>query len=158
MGLYRFPFPAWSASNEPFSRSGRKHLRPYIGVKIIGPTSTVFFDAYLDTGAEFCLFPERIGRRIGVRQQTNSPVLSVGSSISGIGVVAWFAPVTLQIEDPVGIQAPFRWSATVGFTPAGTFGQSPIAGLLGVDGGLDQFQRVEFEWAALGSPEVVIRT
>jgi hypothetical protein len=72
--------------------------------------------------------------------------------------MAWFAPVDLQIDDPNGVQAPFRWRAVVGFTPAGTFSIGQGSGILGVNGGLDQFQRTEFDWAGLNGPEVVIRT
>jgi hypothetical protein len=46
----------------------------------------------------------------------------------------------------------------VGFTPAGTFSAGQVAGILGINGGLDQFQLVEFDLNALGGPEVVIRT
>jgi hypothetical protein len=127
-------------------------------VGIIGPTGSDTPDVYLDTGAEFCLFPEWIAWRIGVRRQPSTPVLSVGSSISGVGVVAWFAPVELEIRDLAHASAPFRWSAVVGFTPSGSFSVGHIAGLLGVNGGFDQFQRTEFDWSSLAGPEVVIRT
>jgi hypothetical protein len=116
------------------------------------------FDAYLDVGSELCLFPEWVAWRTGLRRQPHSATLPVGSSVSGTGVVAWFATVSLQVIDPTGVQTPFRWPAVVGFTPAGSFATSPVAGLLGVNGGLDQFQRVEFDWSALGGPEVVLRT
>ena len=32
------------------------------------------------------------------------------------------------------------------------------SGILGINGGLDQFQRVEFDWQAVAGPEVIIRT
>jgi hypothetical protein len=133
-------------------------LRPFIGLRLIGPAGELRFDAYLDTGSEFCLFPEWIARRIGLRQQPQSLTMPVGSSVGGAGVVAWFEAVDLQIDDPANIQPSHRWKAIVGFTPVDTFASSPIAGLLGVNGGLDQFQRIEFDWHSLAGPEVVIRT
>jgi hypothetical protein len=96
-------------------------VRPFIRIGIHGPAGFDTPDVYLDTGAEFCLFPEWVGRLIGVHRQANSPVVSVGSSISGAGVIAWFAPVELEIQDPSNVQPPFRWPAVVGFTPSGTF-------------------------------------
>jgi hypothetical protein len=156
--LYRFSFASWITSAEPFASHGRKRLRPFIPVGIFGPTGSDVPDVFLDTGAEFSLFPEWVGWRIGVRRHSKSPNFSVGSSIGGAAVIAWFAPVELEIRDPAGIQPPFRWSAIVGFTPAGTFSTGHFAGLLGVNGGFDQFQSAEFGWAATSGPEIVIRT
>jgi hypothetical protein len=158
LGLYRFSFPAWSPSIEPFARQGRKRLRPSIRLTVIGPQSSEEFEVVVDTGAEFSVFPEWVGWRVGLRRQPNSPVQTVVSSVSGSGAVAWFAPAELLILDPGGVQAPHRWPAIVGFTPAASFSTGPIAGVLGVNGGLDRFQRVEFDWSALGGPEVVLRT
>jgi hypothetical protein len=81
----------------------------------------------------------------------------MGSSITRIGLPTWFAPVELQINDPADVIRPHRWSAVVGFTPVGSFAIGRAAGILGVNGGLDQLQRVEFDWSALGGPEVVVR-
>ena len=85
-------------------------------------------------------------------------MLTVSSSISGVSVIAWFAPIGLEIRDPANVQPTFRWPAVVGFTPAGTFSSGQVAGLLGVNGGLDQFQSVEFDWSSMTGPEVLIRT
>ena len=145
MGLYRFPFPAWSPSTEPFARQGRKRLRPFIRLTVLGTTAAQGLPIFVDTGAEFSLFPEWVAWRVGLRRQPASPVLTVGSSVSGVGVVAWFAPVELQIDDPAGAQAPYRWPAVVGFTPAGSFATGSVSGVLGVNGGLDRFQRAEFD-------------
>jgi hypothetical protein len=65
---------------------------------------------------------------------------------------------TLELADQAGILAPFRWSALVGFTGRGSFASTAAAGILGVNGGLDRFQCVEFDWSSLGGPEVVLRT
>jgi hypothetical protein len=81
----------------------------------------------------------------------------MGSSLGVTGTLTWFARVELQINDPSGVIPPFRWPATVGFTPAGSFATGSVSGVLGVNGGLDQLQRVEFDWSALGGPEVVLR-
>lgn len=80
----------------------------------------------------------------------------MGSSVSQTGWNAWFCDIEMVIEEPGGTQPPFRWKAAVGFTGAGSF-QSGTAGILGVNGGLDAFQRVEFDWAGLAGPEVIIR-
>ena len=157
MALFRYPITPWAASNEPFAHRGRKRLRPVVRLKVVGPSGILGVHTYLDTGSEFCLFPEWVAWRVGLRKQPQSAMMPVGSSVSGTGFVAWFDTVQLQIDDPANVQAPFRWSAAVGFTPAGSFATSPIAGLLGVNGGLDRFQRVEFDWSALGGPEVVVR-
>jgi hypothetical protein len=81
----------------------------------------------------------------------------MGSSITRTGYATWFAPVRLQIDDPAGIVPPFVWPAVVGFTPTGSFAVGRAAGILGINGGLDAFQRVEFDWAAAGGPEVIVR-
>jgi hypothetical protein len=73
------------------------------------------------------------------------------------GFAAWFESVELELRDPAGLHRPFRWTAVVGFTGRGSFGKSAAYGILGVNGGLDAFQRVEFDWAALGGPEIIVR-
>jgi hypothetical protein len=79
------------------------------------------------------------------------------SSVSRTGFSTWFQTVDLQIEDPTGVGPLFRWTAVVGFTGVGSFHATPATGILGVNGGLDHFQRIEFDWSALGGPEVVVR-
>ena len=81
----------------------------------------------------------------------------MGSNVSQTGWQAWFESVELEITDPSAVTQPFRWKSVVGFTGAGSF-QSGASGILGVNGGLDAFQRVEFDWANLAGPEVTIRT
>jgi hypothetical protein len=109
----------------------------------------------LDTGADCCLFPEWVALRVGLRRTTASPVVTLGSSLSQSGTQAWFDRVELQVADPAGIAPAIRWSAVVGFAPYGSFMAGAITGVLG---GLDRFQRIEFDWSALGGPEVVLRT
>ena len=74
------------------------------------------------------------------------------------GVPAWFETVELELRDPAGVHRPFRWKSVVGFTSRGSFSKTSASGILGINGGLDQFQRVEFDWSAPSGPEVVIRT
>jgi hypothetical protein len=124
---------------------------------LIGPRTREPVNVVLDTGSECCLFPEWIAWRAGLRRAPTSPTVPMGSSVSRTGWSAWFERVELQLEDPTGIQPPFRWSAVVGFTGAGSF-TGRHNGVLGVNSGLDQFQRVEFDWSAFGGPEVVLRT
>jgi hypothetical protein len=112
----------------------------------------------IDTGADCCLFPEWVAWRVGLKRTPGSPVQTMGSSLGVTGSLVWFARVELQVNDPRGVTLPFRWSAVVGFTPAGRFTTGSISGVLGVNGGLDRFQRIEFDWSALGGPEVVLRT
>jgi hypothetical protein len=125
-------------------------------VFIIGPRARQPINVVLDTGAECCLFPAWAAWRVGLRQSPASPTVTMGSSVSRTGWSAWFEIVDLVLEDPTGTVPPFRWSAVVGFTGAGSFAGSH-SGVLGVNGGLDRFQRVEFDWSALGGPEVVVR-
>jgi hypothetical protein len=82
----------------------------------------------------------------------------MGSNVSRTGFAAWFETVELELIDPAGVLPPFRWAAPVGFTGRGSFAKSSINGILGVNGGLDHFRRVEYDWSALAGPEVVIRT
>ncbi len=96
--------------------------------------------------------------RIGLKRLPGSPTRTMGSSLTRTGLPTWFAPVELQIEDPAGVIRPYEWSAVVGFTPTGSFPVGRAAGVLGVNGGLDRLQRVEFDWQALAGPEVVVRT
>ena len=112
----------------------------------------------LDTGGQCCLFAEWVAWRIGLKRMPLSPTQMLGSSITQSGSLAWFAPVKLQVDDPADIIRPHGWKAVVGFTPVGSFAVGRAAGVLGVNGGLDQLQRVEFDWQALAGPEVVIRT
>jgi hypothetical protein len=114
--------------------------------------------AVLDAGGECCLFPEWVAWRIGYRQTPASPVQLMGSSVSQTGFAAWFETVELELIDPAGVHPPFRWTAPVGFTGHGSFGKSSTYGILGVNGGLARFRRVEYDWSALSGPEVVIRT
>ncbi|HEX4588511.1 MAG TPA: hypothetical protein VH120_01185, partial [Gemmataceae bacterium] len=119
---------------------------------------TIQVDVILDTGAECCLFAEWVGRLVGLKQLPASPVITIGSSVSRTGVSAWFQRVELQLDPVGGVGTPFRWTGVVGFTPIQTFTAGRASGILGVNGGLDQFQRVEFDWSAAAGPEVVIRT
>jgi hypothetical protein len=81
----------------------------------------------------------------------------MGSSVTLTGVPAWFETVQLELRDPAGVHRPFRWTSVVGFTGRGSFAKSAASGILGTNGGLDAFQRVEFDWAAASGPEVVVR-
>jgi hypothetical protein len=103
------------------------------------------------------LFPEWVAWRVGLRQTPAAPTVNMGSSLSQTGWWAWLETVDLELEDPTGVLPPFRWSAVVGFTGTGSF-KGRHNGIVGVNGGLDAFQRVEFDWSALGGPEVVLRT
>jgi hypothetical protein len=82
----------------------------------------------------------------------------MGSSVSRTGFPAWFETVDLRLDPSAGGGPSFRWPAMVGFTPRGSFMSGHVSGILGVNGGLDRFQRVEFDWATLTGPEVIIRT
>jgi hypothetical protein len=142
----------------PFAVGGQIASRPTIWLTIIGPRATDQVQVILDTGGECCLFAEWVAWRIGLKRLPSSPTHTMGSSITRTGFLTWFAPVEIQIDDPAGVIPPYRWPAIVGFTPAGCFTVGRAAGILGINGGLDQVQRVEFDWQALGGPEVLIRT
>jgi len=142
----------------PFAVRGRIASRPTIWLTIIGPRAADTVQVVADTGGECCLFAEWVAWRIGLKRTPGSPTHTMGSSITRTGFPTWFSPVELQIDDPTGVIRPHRWPAVVGFTPAGSFTKGRAAGILGVNGGLGQLQRVEFDWAALAGPEVVIRT
>jgi hypothetical protein len=132
--------------------------QPVINLWLIGPAAARRFHVVLDTGAECCLFPEWVAWQTGLHQSSASPTLGMGSQVSRTGWSAWFARVELEVRDPAAILPPFRWPAVVGFTGRGSFGTTSVAGVLGVNGGLDRFRRVEFDWSALSGPEVVLRT
>jgi hypothetical protein len=144
-------------STLPYARGGRIATRPIIPLTVIGPRATVQVDVILDTGADCCLFAEWVGRLVGLKRSPTSPTVTVGSSVNRTGVSAWFEQVELQLDPVGGIGPPFRWPAVVGMTPVRTFVAGRAAGILGINGGLDAFQRLEFDWAAVGGPEVVIR-
>jgi Aspartyl protease len=156
MGVYQIPLAAAAPSQFPYARHGRLFHQPIIDIYVRGPRGRHPVSAVLDTGAECCLFPEWVAWRIGLRQTPAAPTGLMGSSLSRTGWNAWFATVELELEDPARILPPYRWSAVVGFTGTGSF-KGRHNGILGVNGGLDAFQRVEFDWSALAGPEVVVR-
>lgn len=158
MSVFTFPLPSAANSTLPYSRRGRKFGQPMVELWLRGPLSTMMVDSVIDTGAECCLFPEWVGWRVGLKQKPTSPVLPMGSTIIHTGTAAWFDAVELELRDAAGVHRPFRWTAVVGFTGRGAFGKTSAYGILGVNGGLDQFQRVEFNWQSSAGPEVVIRT
>jgi hypothetical protein len=157
VGVYQRTLPPAVPSNLPYARGGRLFRPPAVTIFLIGPRGRETVEAVLDSGGECCLFPEWLAWRAGYRQSPTSPVLTVGSSVSQTGVSAWFETVELELVDPSGVQPPFRWKSAVGFTPRGSFSRLRTFGILGVNGGLDRFRRVEFDWSALGGPEVVLR-
>jgi hypothetical protein len=152
------PLPPVVPSNLPYARSGWLFPRPVIEIFLIGPRSRASVAAVVDPGGECCLFPEWLAWRAGYRQSPACPVLTVGSSVSLTGIPAWFETVELELADPAGVQRLFRWTAVVGFTGRGSFARLNTSGILGVNGGLAHFQRVEFDWSVLAGPEVVLRT
>lgn len=158
MPAYQYKLPPAIGSTRPFARNGRAFPQPMISIWLAGPSSIQEVQTVLDSGAECCLFPEWVAWRVGLRQAPVSPQLSIVSSVSLAGVATWFATVELELRDPARSHAPFRWTSFVGFTGRGSFSKSSASGILGVNGGLDHLQRVEFDWQALGGPEVVIRT
>ncbi len=157
MAVFQFPLSPAVSSNVPYARRGRAFGQPLIDLWVTGPKLTEKVRAVLDPGGECCLFPEWVAWRIGLRQTPSSPIVTMGSSVTLTGLPAWFAPVGLDLRDPAGVHRPFRWTSVVGFTGRGSFAKSAASGILGINGGLDQFQRVEFDWSAAGGPEVVVR-
>jgi hypothetical protein len=157
LSLFRFPLPPAQPSSQPFAASGFAADRPIIPLTVIGPRTAVQLYVVLDTGAECCLFAEWVAVRTGLGRTSAAPVATMGSSVSRTGFPVWFERVGLQLNDPAGVGRPFRWPAVVGFTPVGSFWAGRASGILGVNGGLDRFQRIEFDWSALGGPEVVVR-
>jgi hypothetical protein len=155
--IFRFALPQAKPSTLPYAIGGRARARAVVAIRVIGPTGRLTVNAVLDTGADCCLFAEWVAWRVGIRRRPNAPGLTLVSSVSQTGVATWFEAAGFELTDPAGNRPPFQWRSVVGFTPVGSFG-GPIAGILGVNGGLDQVQRVEFDWSALGGPEVVLRT
>jgi hypothetical protein len=139
VGVYQIPLPPAVPSNQPYARNGRQFRQPVIKLFLIGPRERESVDAVPDTGGECCLSPEWLAWRIGFRRTNAAPVLTVGSSVSQTGVTTWFQAVELELVDPAGIQPPFRWPATIGFTGRGSFSRLNTFGVLGVNGGLDRF-------------------
>ena len=144
VGLYRLPLPPSAPAVVPFAQHGRAYAQPVIRLQLIGPRASYPVNVVVDTGAACCLLPEWLAWRVGVRQSASSPTTLMGSSVSRTGWSAWFEMVELQLEDQAGVLQPFRWPAVVGFTGAGSFA-GRHNGILGVNGGLDRFQRVEFD-------------
>jgi hypothetical protein len=159
LSLYRFSLPAPTRSNLPYAHRGILHERPTIRLWMIGPgRPPLRLDVKLDTGADYCVFPAWLTPRVGVSLAGASPDAITVSSVGTGGSPTWFRPVDLEVRDETGAQRPFRWTATVGFISGPSFLTSPVSGVLGVNGGLDRFQRVEFDWYSLQTPEIVLRT
>jgi hypothetical protein len=123
-----------------------------------GPKAVERVNAVIDTGSACCLFPEWVAWRVGLWQTKSAPQARMGSNITSTGTTAWFETVELELRDSAGVHPPFRWSTVVGFTGRSSFGKTSAYGILGINGGLDRFRRVEFDWQALAGPEVIIRT
>jgi hypothetical protein len=158
VGVYQYPLSPAIPSVAPYARGGQAFAQPVIRLWMIGPRGVERVRTVLDPGAECCLFPEWVAWRVGYRQSPASPVQPMGSSVSRTGFDAWFETVSLELRDPAGVHPPFRWAAPVGFTGRGSFAKSSAYGIIGINGGLDRFRRVEYDWSALSGPEVVIRT
>jgi hypothetical protein len=154
--VIRLPLPVARRSRQPYAVGGLDFPPPIIPVSVFGPAGAVTVDAVLDSGGVCGLFAEWVAWRVGLRRQPGSPVITMGSSVTVTGFPTWFGRIDMQINDPTGIASPLRWDAVVGFTPRGSFG-GPVSGVIGVNGGLGRFRRVEFDWSAPGGPEVVIR-
>jgi hypothetical protein len=124
-----------------------------------GPNGAAFSLAVIvDSGADYSVFPQWVAGRLGFSLAGTPPDLTTVSSVGGGGLPAWFRPVTLEVQDLGGVQRPFRWDAWVGFVAGPSFATSLVSGVLGVNGALDHFRRVEFDWYSLQNPEVVLRT
>lgn len=158
MSVYQFTLLPAANSTLPYARRGRMFGQPIVELWMVGPRAVERVNSVIDSGAECCLFPEWVAWRVGLRQKLTSPVLPMGSTITHTGTSAWFDAVELELRDSAGVHPPFRWSTVVGFTGRGSFGKTSAYGILGINGGLDRFRRVELDWQALAGPGVVIRT
>jgi hypothetical protein len=146
----RFPLPF----GLPSAIGGMLNVfRPVIPARAFQPTQptrSLPIKLLLDSGADFCIFPDWLAQGLGISLTGIRPVPLSGA---GGSVVAQFCPLALQI----GVMGQYhRWELLAGFVSRTTpiFRQGNWAGVLGQIGGFDQFQ-VTFDWCA-GIPRAVM--
>jgi hypothetical protein len=87
--------------------------RPYLAVRLYGPSGSILRDGLLDTGSDDTIFHEDLAALVGIDLATVSPTPIL---LAGRGVVPCrYVPTTLRITD--GVSETYEWSAVVGFVP-----------------------------------------
>lgn len=105
-------------------------------------------DALIDTGSDWCLFPDWLAHRLKL-DLLNSPNLRIRGATG---------PLQVSVHE-IGLEigqgaSRFRWRCSAGFVPYQTplFASGDLSGILGHYGGLDQFETA-FDWCA-GLPQI----
>ena len=84
--------------------------RPVLPIKIIyNHTSSKSFDAYLDSGSDYCLFHASVGAAIGIKIMQGSEG-DLGGVISKTRSKVWYHYIKLVIgQDIIQTKAGFSW-------------------------------------------------
>jgi hypothetical protein len=101
----------------PFRNRGLPNItqvwRPVLPIKIIhGHATSKRFEAFVDTGTDFCLFDALIGARIGIKIDQGAEG-DLGGIIRGSRTKVYFHNIKLVVGgDMVEIKAGFSWDLT----------------------------------------------
>ena len=100
----------------PIVPLGGRPTRPrtIIGVTVLAPAASRFFDALLDTGADDTVFSDQLASRLGI--DLTAAEVGTAQGAGGQLMTVRYAPVRLRIADG---QEQREWPALVGFAPLG---------------------------------------
>jgi hypothetical protein len=85
--------------------------RPIVAIRVTGPRSSSFLDAFLDTGADDSVFESRIARNIGL-DLTAAPTRSIQLVGRPQPLVCRYAVVELRLAHA---GEAYSWQATIAF-------------------------------------------
>lgn len=80
----------------PFSEKD-KLLRPIIPVSIKYKQRSIYYEALIDSGADFCIFPIAIGRKLGISLDSAKRIYFAGAT--GDPVLGLIEKISLQIGE-----------------------------------------------------------
>lgn len=99
--------------------------RPVIAVRVAGPNSVIYLDAFLDTGADDTVFESRIARATGV-DLVAAPTRAIQLIGRAQPIICRYALVELRIAH--GAEA-YSWPATAAFVDVSL--RYPLLGFAG---------------------------
>lgn len=79
----------------PFSKS-KKLLRPIISVSLKYKQKSIHYEALIDSGADFCIFPTEIAHKLGIYSNEARRIYFSGAT--GEPISGFVGKVSLQIE------------------------------------------------------------
>lgn len=134
MAVYKFPYVVFPCVPSPAFPDRTEILRPVVHTILYSGTTFVPILAVLDSGADDCIFPYNVGKRLGLTVEKGR--VQTFSGAGSRGNTAYFHSLVLVVEGRI------RWRCNVGFTRAMDYAG---LGLLGQHGFFDHF-RVVFNY------------